>query len=76
MDDKGSIDFPCAETWEMGSLKLLFEVTVLIIMCVASVDISCQQGLRCVCKHFKDGEYCCENTSFPKFIFFIRYLGQ
>ena len=37
MDDKGSIDVPCAETWEMGSWNLSFEVTVPIIMYVASV---------------------------------------
>ena len=74
MDDKRSIDVPCAETWEMGSFNLLFEVTIPIIMYVASVDISCQQRLQCVCKHFNDAGSCCENTSFLKFVFFIRYL--
>ena len=34
MDDKRSIDVPCAETSEMGSFNLLFEVTVPIIMYV------------------------------------------
>ena len=60
----------------MGSSNILFEVTVPIIMYVALVDISCQQRLQCVCKHFKDAESCCENTSFPKLYFSLDILAS
>ena len=61
MEDKGSTDVPCEETWEMGSWNLPFQVT-------ASVDISCQQRLQCVCAHFKDA-VSCEHTFFPSSYF-------
>ena len=60
----------------MGSWNLPFEVTVLIIMNVASVDISPQQRLQCVCKNFKDDSSFCENTSFCKFVFLSDILAS